>query len=301
MIIPEYLNKGDTILIIATARKISREEIDPVITALESWGLRVVQGPNLLGCCNQYSGSDAERAADLQWALDHPTAKAIMNARGGYGTMRIIDDVDFSGFRRKPKWLVGYSDVTVLHSHLNTLGFCSIHGTMPVNLLKDEASALSVRDLLFGKDISYEIPQHPLNRNGNASGPMAGGNLSILYALSGSISEMDYKGKILFIEDLDEYLYHIDRMMLQLKRSGKLKDLAGLVVGGMTEMRDNLIPFGKQAEEIIAETVASYNYPVCFDFPAGHTLRNLAFYNGRRVSLSVTDSGSQIKYLPDEN
>ena len=217
MIIPEYLNKGDTILIIATARKISREEIDPVITALESWGLRVVQGPNLLGCCNQYSGSDAERAADLQWALDHPTAKAIMNARGGYGTMRIIDDVDFSGFRRKPKWLVGYSDVTVLHSHLNTLGICSIHGTMPVNLLKDETSALSVRDLLFGKDISYEIPQHPLNRNGNASGPMAGGNLSILYALSGSISEMDYKGKILFIEDLDEYLYHIDRMMLQLK------------------------------------------------------------------------------------
>lgn len=297
MKIPPYLNKGDTVLIIATARKIAREEIEPVAEAIQSWGLKVETGPNLLGCCNQYSGTDAERAADLQWALNHPGAKAILVARGGYGTLRIIDMVDFSVFVQHPKWLVGYSDVTILHSHLNRLGICSIHGTMPVNFMKDETSALSVRDLLWGKPVSYPIPPHPLNRPGKATGEFAGGNLSILYGLSGSVSEMRYEGKVLFIEDLDEYLYHIDRMMMQLKRSGKLAGLSGLVVGGMTDMKDNLIPFGMQAEEIIAEAVSAYNYPVCFNFPAGHTLRNLAFYNGQQVTLSVESGSVDFSYL----
>lgn len=297
LLIPPYLKEGDTVALIATARKISENELEPTIAILDSWGLRSEPGPNLFKSHHQFSGSDEERAADLQWALDHPTASAILVARGGYGTMRIIDDVDFSGFARHPKWLIGYSDVTVLHCHLQQLGYASLHATMPINFLKHEEATLSMKRLLFNERIHYDIPKHPLNRPGLAQGTVVGGNLSLLYALSGSPSEVDFNGKILFIEDLDEYLYHVDRMMLQLKRSGRLANLAGLVVGGMSDMKDNSIAFGKTPEEIVFDAVAQYNYPMCFNFPAGHIDENMALYLGKAARLEVTASGVDFNYL----
>ena len=183
--------------------------------------------------------------------------------------------------------MIGYSDITVLHSHIHNLGIETLHATMPINFTKNKEATESLRKGLFGEKLNYEIKSHKLNRKGNASGELVGGNLSLLYALTGSVSDIDTKGKILFIEDLDEYLYHIDRMMLNLKRSGKLKHLKGLIVGGMTDMKDNTIPFGKNAEEIILDAVKEYKYPVCLNFPAGHVDRNLALCLGRKVKLSV--------------
>ncbi|HOZ86374.1 MAG TPA: LD-carboxypeptidase [Bacteroidia bacterium] len=299
-LIPPYLKVGDTVVIIATARKISDEELNPTINILNSWGLRAELAPNLFKSHHQFSGSDEERTEDLQWALNHKTAKAILIARGGYGTLRIIDNVDFTEFKKNPKWLIGYSDVTVLHSHLQSIGIVSLHATMPVNFLKHEDATLSIRQLLFNEQIDYAIPCHPLNKPGKAEAEVIGGNLSLLYALSGSASEVDFTNKILFIEDLDEFLYHIDRMMLQLKRSGKLKNLAGLIVGGMSEMKDNSISFGKNAEEIIHDAVSEYNYPVCFNFPAGHIDENMALYLGKPGHLEVTKNNVKFYYLQHE-
>lgn len=287
MITPTYLKRGDKIGIVATARKISKEELQPAIDILYSWGLEVVLSKNLFNTDNQYSGTDDERADDLQMMLDDSSVKAIISARGGYGTIRIIDKLDFTSFQKSPKWIIGYSDITVLHSHIHNFGIETIHATMPINFTKNEEATESLRKVLFGEIINYKIESHPLNRKGIAEGEIVGGNLSLLYALSGSDSDIDTKGKILFIEDLDEYLYHIDRMMMQLKRAGKLDNLAGLIVGGMTEMKDNLIPFGKTAEQIIIDVIKEYNYPVCFNFPAGHIDRNLAIIMGRNVKLTV--------------
>lgn len=288
LIQPSYLKKGDKIGIVACARKISREEMAPAIEILKSWGLEVVLGKNVFNADNQFSGTDAERSDDLQTMLDTASVKAIISARGGYGTMRIIDKINFENFKKSPKWLVGYSDITVLHSHIHTLGIETIHATMPINFNKDADALETLRKALFGEKISYEIDSHSLNRKGVAEGELVGGNLSLLYALTGSASDIDTSGKILFIEDLDEYLYHIDRMMMNLKRSGKLSRLAGLVVGGMTDMKDNAIPFGKTAEEIILDAVKEYNYPVCFRFPAGHVDKNFALYLGRTVKLEIS-------------
>ena len=296
-ITPPYLHEGDTVVIIATARKISDEELNPTISILNSWGLSTQLAPNLFKSHHQFSGSDEERTQDLQWALDHPTAKAILVARGGYGTLRIIDNVDFSAFKKNPKWLIGYSDVTVLHSHLQSIGFVSLHATMPVNFLKHEEATLSIKQLLFNERIDYNIPVHALNKPGCVEAEVIGGNLSLLYALSGSPSEVNFDGKILFIEDLDEFLYHVDRMMLQLKRSNKLKNLAGLIVGGMSEMKDNSVLFGMNAEEIIAFAVQEFNYPVCFNFPAGHIDENMALYLGKTARLEVSAEAVDFHYL----
>jgi len=296
LLVPPYLKEGDTVVIIATARKISDEELDPTIGILNSWGLNAELAPNLFKSHHQFSGSDVERTQDLQWALNHPTAKAILIARGGYGTLRIIDHVDFTEFKKNPKWLIGYSDATVLHCHLQSLGVVSLHATMPVNFLRHEEATLSIKQLLFNERIDYNIPIHPLNKTGYAEAEVIGGNLSLLYALSGSPSEVDFTNKILFIEDLDEFLYHIDRMMLQMKRSGKLKDLAGLIVGGLSEMKDNSISFGKNAEEIIYDAIAGYNYPVCFNFPAGHIDENMAFYLGKIGHLEVNKDAVKFYY-----
>ncbi len=291
---PPYLKPGDKIAIVAPARKISREELQPAVDMLKSWGYEVVFGANLFKEANQFSGSDEERALDFQYALDAADIKAILCARGGYGALRIIDNLDFTTFVKHPKWIIGYSDVTVLHSHIHkNYAIETLHATMPINFPKDGAindSLSSLRKAIYGEALNYEIKKHPFNRKGVAKGELCGGNLSILYALSASVSDINTDGKILFIEDLDEYLYHIDRMMLNLKRSGKLSNLAGLIVGGMSEMRDNTIPFGKTAEEIIAEAVAEYNYPVCFDFPAGHISNNNALIMGRNVYLNVDDT-----------
>lgn len=291
LIHPPFLKKGDKIAIVASARKISMQELQPAIAIFKSWGLDVVLSKNLLGSDNQYSGKDAERAEDLQTVLDDTSIKAIISARGGYGTIRIIDKIDFTKFRLQPKWVIGYSDITVLHSHIHNFGIETMHATMPINFSVNEEAVETLRKSLFGEKLKYEVEKYLHNREGFAEAQIVGGNLSLLYALAGSASSIHTKGKILFIEDLDEYLYHIDRMMMSLKRSGKLGDLAGLVVGGMTEMKDNQIPFGKNAEEIILDAVKEYKYPVCFNFPAGHIDRNLALVLGRTMRLIVGENG----------
>lgn len=290
---PLFLKKGDKIAIVAPARKVTHEEMQPAIEMLTNWGLEVVLGENLFNEQNQFSGTDEERTADLQTMLDDASVKAIISARGGYGTLRIIDKLNFTQFKQYPKWVIGYSDITVLHSHIHTLGIATLHATMPINFTKNTEAAESLRKALFGENIFYETPVHPLNRYVSGStvdGEIVGGNLSLLYAITGSASDIDTKNKILFMEDLDEYLYHIDRMMLNLKRAGKLSHLKALIVGGMTDMKDNAVPFGKTAEEIILDAVKEYGYPVIFGFPAGHMDRNLALYFGKRATLSLSDT-----------
>jgi len=299
MIRPAYLQEGDKVGIVATARKISLKELQVAIDCFREWKLEVVLGDKLFMEDHQFAGTDAERTEDLQSMLDDPEIKAIICARGGYGTVRIIDQLDFSRFIEHPKWICGFSDVTVLHSHIHqNFGIETIHSMMGVNFQKTGANskaAISLKNVLFGKGLEYSFPSHELNRNGNTSGLITGGNLSMLYSLLGSCSDIDTTGKILFLEDLDEYLYHIDRMMMNLKRNGKLENLRALVVGGMSDMNDNTIPFGKTVEEIIADAVAEYDYPLCFNFPAGHIDNNFAFYLGREISLEIGSEGSLIK------
>ncbi|MCR9182524.1 MAG: LD-carboxypeptidase [Flavobacteriaceae bacterium] len=293
------LKKGDAVAIVSTARKISKAEIQPAIDLLESWGLKTVIGETIGAEENQFAGNDAFRASDLQRMLDNSTIKAIWCARGGYGTARIIDNLDFTNFKKHPKWIVGYSDVTVLHSHLHKLGYETLHAPMPIDIEKQSKEAVScLKRALFGEAFTIQYDSRDsLSRPGMAAGELVGGNLSILYSLCGSASAIDTRGKVLFIEDLDEYLYHIDRMMQNLKRNGYFNHLAGLIVGGMNAMRDNTKafgfktdnPYGKTAKEIIAEAVAEYDFPVCFDFPAGHTNDNRALIMGRKVSLEVGD------------
>lgn len=293
---PSYLKKGDKIGIAAPARKISPEELQPALEIFKSWGLQPVFASNLFKSHHQYAGTDAERKEGFQELLNNKEVKAIICARGGYGTMRIIDGLDFSMFPENAKWIAGYSDVTVLHSHINHIyNSETIHCTMPLNFTTNTPEALeSMKSLLFGEKLTYKTEPHPFNRNGSTTGILTGGNLSILYALSDSVSDADTEGKILFIEDLEEYLYHIDRMMVQIRRSGKLQNLAGLIVGGMENMNDNTVPFGKTAYEIISEHVANFDYPVCFGFPAGHINDNRALILGRKIKLEVADKTVEL-------
>ena len=296
MILPSYLKKGDTVAIIATARKVSKEEIQSAVTFFESYGLCVLFGKNLFESSNQYAGTDAQRAEDLQWALNDKNIKAVIVARGGYGSIRLMEYIDFTEFKKHPKWVVGYSDVTVLHSAIHNIGVASLHATMPLNFSKNQEATRSLIKALMGKLTEIEAEENYSNIVGTVRGQLVGGNLSLLYALSGTPYDIDTRDKILFIEDLDEYLYHLDRMMMQLKLSGKLSCLKGLIVGGMTDMKDNAIPFGKFPEEIILDAVKDYDYPVCFGFPAGHIDKNLSIYFGREVELNVTDNAT-IKFL----
>ncbi len=298
MLTPKLLKPGDKIGIISTARKISAKEVQPAINKFEKWGLTVVKGSNLHSVDNQFAGTVAQRALDLQTMLNDPDIKAIFCARGGYGTVQIIDEIDWAGFIRNPKWVVGYSDVTVLHSHIQRVcNIESIHAVMPINFSIGSVSKEAVSSLksaLFEGKNSYKIPSHKYNRAGLIQAPVNGGNLSILYSLLGSKSEVKSRNGILFIEDLDEYLYHIDRMMMNLERNDKLRNIKGLIVGGMSEMNDNTIAFGKSAEEIIHEKVQRYNYPVCFNFPAGHISDNRAIIMGRNSILEVLENGESI-------
>ena len=298
MITPPSLRYGDKVGLVATARKISLKELADGIALLKSWGLEPVIGKTIGLEDHQYAGTDYERAQDLQQMLDNPEIKAIWCARGGYGTVRLVDQLDFYKFVKYPKWIAGYSDVTVLHSHLNKIGFQTIHGTMPVSLDSNTAFAkASLKNSLFGErpDFSYNTT-NTLNRTGKAKGELVGGNLSILYSLCGSSSNIDTEGKILFIEDLDEYLYHIDRMVVNLKRNRMLDHCAGMVVGGMTKMHDNRIPFGKTAQEIVLDAVKECHFPVAFDFPAGHVDDNRALILGATVSLEVSATKASITY-----
>jgi muramoyltetrapeptide carboxypeptidase len=300
MIQPPYLKKGDKIGIVSPARKITFEEVHPTLKLCKKWGLEAVLGTHVFSDCKQFAGTDTQRRSDLQQMMDDPSIRAVLCARGGYGTVRIIDGLDFSGFQKHPKWIAGYSDITVLHSHIHrNLNMETIHATMPVNIKDTDFQSDSVESLrksLFGEKISYQKSITFHDKTGLMEGILTGGNLSILYSLMGSASEIDTDGKVLFIEDVDEYLYHIDRMMMNLKRAGKLKNLKGLIVGGMDRMNDNEIPFGKTANEIIEETVEEYHYPVCFDFPAGHGKVNLAMILGGKIRINV-DKNVDVEML----
>jgi len=289
MIFPPFLKSGDAIGIVAPARKIIRNDIEFAIRWWKEKGFRIVLGKNLFTEDHQYAGSDEKRLEDFQNMLDNSEIKAIFCARGGYGTLRIIDRLEFLSFNLEPKWICGFSDITVLHSHLNKIcGVASIHSTMPVSMNENNLENLeTLYKVLIGEHPVYEWNAHFLNRTGECSGQLVGGNLSLLYALSSSISDIDTAHKILFIEDVDEYLYHLDRMMLQLKRAGKLENLAGLLVGSFTKMKDNEIPFGKTYEQIIYEHCEEYGFPIAFNFPAGHDERNIALKFGTTYLLKV--------------
>ncbi len=294
MITPAYLNSGDKIAIVAPAGKIANDKISPAIQTLESWGLKVITGEHLHGAYHQFSATDEERTADFQKMFDDESVRAILCARGGYGSNRIIDILDFEKFTKSPKWIIGFSDITVFHSHIHSnFQIETIHGTMMAGLNDSEENNPgidSLRTALFGRKLNYQFKAHPLNRKGNTEGILIGGNLAILCSLIGTPSDIQTDGKILFIEDVGEYLYRLDRMMWQLKRAGKLNNLVGLVVGGLTEMKDSETPFGKIAHEIIKECVEEYDYPVCFDFPAGHQDDNRAMIFGREVRLEVNEA-----------
>lgn len=297
MIIPDYLQKGDTIAIVSTARKISKTEINFAVIWLQELGYKVVLGKTIGLEYHQFAGTDVERATDFQEMLNNPKIKAIWCARGGYGTVRMIDLIDFYGVKKNPKWIIGYSDITVLHAHLHNLGIETIHAPMPIDIEKATKEAKhTLSNTLSGKfkEISFESVNN--NKLGKVKAVAVGGNLSVLYSLCGSNSAISTKGKILFIEDLDEYLYHINRMLQNLDRNGIFKDLKALVIGGMTKMHDNTIPFGFSVEEQILELTKKYNYPIVFNAPFGHIKDNRPVVFGREYDLIVEQQTVVLKY-----
>lgn len=299
MIIPPYLHLGDTIGIVAPARKISLEELQFSTNWLKSKGFQVIFAPNLFAEEHQFAGSDEIRQQSFQAMIDNPNVKAILSARGGYGSARIIDKIDFSHFHENPKWLCGYSDFTVFHSHLASKNIsASLHSTMPISMNEetiDNCNALF--DALIGKKMELSGHNHPYNQYGTSAGKIVGGNLSILYSMLGSPSDINTNGAILFLEDLDEYLYHIDRMIVALKRAGKFDHLAGLIIGGMSDMHDNTIPFGYSAEEIIMKHCQEYDFPIAFNIPVGHGKDNKTLKLGVSSKLIVSSKGWTLKEL----
>lgn len=295
---PKHLKKGDTIAIVCPAKKLPTT-IDSAVEVLQSWGLKVVIGKTVNAEYRQFAGPDELRRDDLQQYLDAPEIKAIIAARGGYGTLRIIDKLDFSSFAQNPKWLIGFSDITVLLSHAYAnFSYQSIHAQMPYTFEESTPEALeSLRKALFGEKLIYETNGHELNKAGEVTAKIIGGNLSLLIALEGSVSAMDFDGKILFIEDVGEHEYAIDRMMRTLYRNGKLKKLAGLIVGAFNGMQPEPIPFGQTPEQLIAEIVKAYDYPVCFGFPTGHIDDNRAMVVGKHATLTVTAQKTTLTYI----
>ncbi len=293
---PPYLQPGDTIGIVCPAGYMSLEKAAECIRVLrEEWGYNVKIGKTLGGASTTYfSGTDEERLIDLQQMLDDDEVKAILCGRGGYGTGRIIEQLDFKKFKKNPKWIIGFSDITVLHSHLySNYYIASLHAPMAAAF--NEAGYInryvqSLRSALQGTWARYTCEPHPFNRTGEAIGELVGGNLSLIAHLVGSDSDIKTKGRILFLEDIGEYSYNIDRMMYQLKRSGKLKNLAGLIIGGFTDMKDTERPFGKDVYEIIRDIIEEYNYPVCFGFPVSHEKENYALKIGAGYKLKITKS-----------
>lgn len=299
MIIPQYLSAGDTIGITATARKISREEVMPAVRIFENLGFNIKLATNLFVEDNQLAGSDTQRAASFMEFITDDTIKAIICARGGYGTVKILDYLDFDKIANSPKWICGYSDVTVLHLLYNKLGLCSIHSTMPINFPKDDSSSKSVQSLLnmlYGAESPISANEHPLNIHGECNGELIGGNLSLIYALQGTDLHLNPDNKILFFEDLDEYLYHIDRMMVNLKMSGILNRVSGIAVGYLNDMNDNAIPYGKNAEEIVYEHIKELGIPVAFGLPIGHLEPNMALCCGKSYTMRVTDYGTLLQH-----
>lgn len=295
---PAYLKQGDKIAIVCPAKKLPGD-IQFAIDELTTWGLEVILGESVTASFNQFAGSDELRTSDLQHFLDDESVAAIIAARGGYGTLRIIDELNFDAFKRKPKWLIGFSDITVLLSHgIAKLHTKCIHAQMPYTFKEATKTSLSsLKDVLFGQKPSFEFESSLPNRAGNAEGTLIGGNLSLLCALQGSISEMDFDGKILFLEDVGEQEYALDRMVRMLDRAGKLKNLKCLILGAFTGIEVEKIPFGQSAEEVVWEIIKKYDYPVCFNFPTGHIDKNMPMVLGETVRVEIEKNSVRFKYV----
>lgn len=301
MIKPPYLKPGDCIRIVAPARKLSYEDLEPALHQIESWGFRASYSELLFSEDHQFAGNDAIRSQDMQAALDDPDCAAILCARGGYGSVRIIDLLRFEKFKARPKWLLGFSDITVFHSALHRLGYASLHSSMPINFPQNTQQSLkSLASALKGEAYELKAPSHPFNKAGACRAPIVGGNLSILYSLLGSRDALQLEGKILFFEDLDEYLYHIDRMLYNLKRNAYFDGLAGMIIGALSDMNDNRIPFGESAQEIVHRHVKDLDIPIAFGLPAGHLNDNQTLIFGLEADLSV-DSRETIIRFSDES
>lgn len=295
--IPASLKDGDSIGIIAPARKVSEPELAPFTKLMEKNGFRIVRGRKMLGASGQFSGSPGERLMDLQQMFTDPAIKAVFCARGGYGSAQLLKDIDWEVIRNNPKWFVGFSDITALHTAFGKF-METIHGVMPFSLVMDEPqsdeSFKFMIQALRGEKLDYRVADHPLNIAGKASGQLIGGNLSVLFSLTGTAYEPDYQGKILFLEDLDEYLYHIDRMILNLELRGVFQKIAGLIIGDFSDMQDNTIPFGSSAYEIIHERARKYRVPTQFGFPAGHKKNNFPLIFGRLSTLRVKQGANSL-------
>ena len=300
MIIPPFIKPGAVVGLVTPAGKISPQLVKQAEKFLDSKGFRYLRGKYVADAWHQFGGSDVHRAEDFNEMLQNPEVDVIWCMRGGYGTIRLLDKVDFSVLKQLPKWLVGFSDITVFHAFLQQkLQIASIHGPMPKNLDDghwDDTGMNELWTMLRGNILSYDIEPHPLNRSGHCKGTLIGGNLTLLSILKGSPVDFDPHGKILFIEEVGEYLYSIDRMLYGLRVSGKLSSLAGLVVGQMTDMQDNHTPFGATAYEIIAEAVRDYNYPIIFNFPAGHSKINRPLMLGAKVKIDVSSHTATLAY-----
>ncbi len=301
IIVPDSIKPGDKFRIVSPAGKVKEEHVLPAVEWLKQQGYKVELGKHVFATHYQFAGTDQQRLNDLQEALDDPEAAAILCSRGGYGVVRILRFLKYDGLSKFPKWLIGFSDITSLHSCLNNHRFASIHGVMPRYFFNTEGvpgeSLFSLMRVLKGEVVEYVIPAAEGNRKGKAVAELAGGNLSIVASMQGTRCEVDTSGKILFLEDIDEFLYHTDRMMYQLKLSGKLDNLAGLVLGSFTDMKDNESPFGKSVQEIVTEMVEEYDFPVCCGFPAGHDKVNLALAFGMKWELSVDELQVRLKLV----
>ncbi len=299
--IPPPLRPGDTIGIVCPAGFMPEEKAQTCINTLQQWGFTVKLGKTLGSQCNYFSGTDDERLHDLQAMLDDTDIKAILCGRGGYGVSRIVDRIDFSVFKQNPKWIIGYSDITALHAHLyGVLHTASLHSPMASafnDVGADDIFIQSLRDAVTGNKMAYNTALHPLNIPGSAVGQLVGGNLTLVAHLIGSPSSLSTKNNILFLEDVGEYIYNVDRMFVQLKRAGLLDGLAGLVIGGFTEMKDTVTPFGQTVYEAIFDKVKEYGYPACFGFPVGHTANNYALKVGMEHKLVVGDCEVNLKEL----
>ena len=302
LIKPEYLKKGDTVAIVAPSGVLKNYNgyILKAKELLKSWELEVVIGENVFNDNGHFAGTDNQRSADFQLALDDKAIKAIWCARGGYGAMRVIDNLNFEKYKENPKWIIGYSDITAIHNDLHNNKSESIHGIMCKSLEKidvDNNESISLlKKTLFGEKLSYTIEGNNYNIEGNSNGQLIGGNLTLLHCLLGSKSSIDTDGKILFIEDLGEYLYHIDRMLISLKRAGYFDNCKGLIVGDFTDMRKNTTPFGRNLKELILDIVREYDFPVSFGFPAGHGEKNYPMILGREINLEVSKQQSTINF-----
>ncbi|HLV15067.1 MAG TPA: LD-carboxypeptidase [Xanthomarina sp.] len=302
LIQPPYLKTGDTVAIVAPSGilKGRTSEVSQAESLLKSWGLNVVVGKHVFNQNNHFAGTDDERCEDFQKAMDDPTISAIWCARGGYGTVRILDKLDFTKLMKNPKWLIGYSDITALHNQFHNEGFESIHALMCMSLSDDPKDTVETiatfKKAIFGESLSYTLNGSEYNRVGTVSAPLVGGNLTMLHTMLGSKTSLDMTGKILFIEEIGEYKYHIDRMLQSLKRAGYFNNCAGVLVGDMSKVRKNTTPWGSSIEQLILDALAEYNFPIAFNMPAGHEKDNRAMILGKTIKMTVGKDKSTVVF-----